>query len=718
MVAVRHGQPLPLAPAGSLPVGPAAWLVEDDTGGLVAIWGMATWCWSAGDVVGRRLAAVGLVATGAASQVEVAVAFGVDDATLRRWSRSWEAEGVAGLAPQRKGPRRRSKLTGEVIAWVWTLRAGGASMAAIAGEVGVSVDSVRTALRIESPGPAEGAEGQDGAGERSDGCGGGGLEKLAEPQRRRAEAEAAAAGLLAEAEPIICEGASLPLVGALLILPALAVSGLLECFEAVYAAPKAALYGVRSLVLTLVFAALLGECRAEGLTRVPPVAMGRLLGLDRGPEVKTIRRRMEALSEAKASGGLLVALARHHAAAHPEAMGIVYVDGHVRAYHGGSDLPRAHLARARIAMAATTDSWLADANGDAILVWSSPPGAALTGELKAAAAAVRDLLGPEARPTIGFDRGGWSPAVFAELVDAGFHILTYRKAPLRPEPRSRFSPHELTDRFGHTHTYHLAERRVRIGYSTGKQRPYFAARQVSRLDPTSGHQTQIVTTRTDLAVTDVASAMFSRWREENLFRFMRPRHLDAMDSYAKTPDDPDRMVPNPAKKHAARAVKAAKADLAAAKTAAIDTARGGQAAATTPIAAAEAHLVEAKAAAKAIPAKIRLGDLRPDDLRLDDERKRIHDAIRMATWNAEHTPARALGPHYTRAEDEAHSLLAEAFAASADLQIVGDCLHVSLEPLSAPRRSRAIAALAAELTATETVYPGTDLRLVYQVKGH
>ncbi|MGH9061309.1 MAG: putative transposase, partial [Acidimicrobiales bacterium] len=310
------------------------------------------------------------------------------------------------------------------------------------------------------------------------------------------------------------------------------------------------------------------------------------------------------------------------------------------------------------------------------------------------------------------------PAVFASLVEARFHILTYRKAPLCPEARARFSAHEVTDRFGHVQTYHLADRPVRLSYTKDNKRRYFAARQVTRLDPASGHQTQIVTTRADLPVTGVARAMFSRWREENLFRFMRPRGLDAMDSYAKVGDDPDRMVPNPAKKRAAQAVKAAKADLATAKSAAIDTALGGAAAANAPIASAEAALADQRAVAKAIPAKIRLGDIRPDAVRLDDERKRLHDAIRMATWNAEHALARALGPHYARAEDEAHSLLAETFAGSADLQIVGDCLHVSLEPLSAPRRSRAIAALAAELTATETLYPGTDLRLVYRVKDY
>jgi len=85
---------------------------------------------------------------------------------------------------------------------------------------------------------------------------------------------------------------------------------------------------------------------------------------------------------------LLMALAHHHASAHPEAMGLLYLDGHVRAYHGGADLQRAHLARAMIAMAATTGTWLADRNGDAVLVCSSVPGGALSGELAKAVSEV------------------------------------------------------------------------------------------------------------------------------------------------------------------------------------------------------------------------------------------------------------------------------------------------------------------------------------------
>ena len=45
--------------------------------------------------------------------------------------------------------------------------------------------------------------------------------------------------------------------------------------------------------------------------------------------------------------------------------------------------------------------------------------------------------------------------------------------------------------------------------------------------------------------------MGSRWRQENHYRYARMHFdLDSHDSYRATDDDPDRMVPNPAKKPA------------------------------------------------------------------------------------------------------------------------------------------------------------------------
>lgn len=711
MGSVRSGQPLPLVPAGSVMIGPAVALVENDEGGVVFIWGMASSCWTSGDVVGRRLAAVSLVVTASAHRYQVAQGFGVHHNTLRDWVQAWEAEGVDGLGVEQRGPKGPSKLTPEVAARCCSLRAEGRSLAAVAAMVGVSTDTVRRALAVQAD---RDAAASSAAIPEPEPTAGSALVPLARPEPRGTERALAHAGLLSGAEPVMCEGASLPFVGVLLVLPALAVTGLLEVAHAIYGAPKAAFYGVRSLLLTLVFAALLGEPRAEGLTRLDPLSLGRLLGLDRGPEVGTMRRRMEGLAGLRRADALVMGLARHHVAAHPEAMGILYIDGHVRAYHGGADLSRTHLARARIAMAATTDTWLADARGDAVLVWSSLPGTSLAGELGHATRVVRELLGPDARPTICFDRGGWSPALFAELVKEGFHILTYRKGPLTPEPADAFTAYKVRDSFGHPSTYLLGDRQVTISYDRGRKD--FSCRQVTRLDATSDHQTQILTTRADLAVTEVAQAMFSRWRAENLFRFMRPRGLDAMDSYAKVADDPDRLVPNPAKDKSRQELVDARAGLSAAKAAVASAALATNSASAQPISDARTALAEAEYASADIPAKVPLGSVRPDAMVLDDERKRIHDAARMAAWNAEHTLARALSPHYARAEDEAHSLLSEAFSAPADMEIIGEELHVRIEPLSSPRRSRAIAALCAELTATETLYPGTNLRLVYSVK--
>ena len=718
---MHRGQPLPLAPAGSVTVAPGVEVLELEAGGAVFVWGRAAWCWDAGDVVARRLAAVQLVETRSARHGEVAAAWGTDPDTLRRWRRAYLNGGVEGLAPAKRGPKGPSKLSGDTVAEIRRRRASGVSMDEVAAAVGVSRNSVSRALAA-----ADRAAPVDGGGDDDideDGDGAGGLVPLARPEPRTTEREAARGGGLAGAAPVICEGAGLPLAGALVILPALAVTGLLEVAEQVYGRARAAFYGLGSLLLTIVFAALVGEPRAEGLTRIDPVDVGRLLGLDRAPEVKTIRRRISELATQRRADRLLAGLAARHAAAHDEAMGVLYVDGHVRAYHGSADVPKAHVARIRLSMPAECDTWLADANGDGLLVWTAPPGASLVGELRKVAEAVRALVGPDRRPTIAFDRGGWSPILFTELVAAGFDILTYRKAPCLPEPRSAFSRHDFADDRARTQEYWLADRNVRITYKHHNKTRRFACRQITRLDPDSGHQTQVLTTRTEADPAPLAYAMFSRWRQENFFRYMRHHYaLDGLDAYATTPDDPDRTVPNPARRTADRALRDARGRLAAAEAEEGRATINGRRtpAATTEMAAAftaaQAHIDGLAAAARAIPARAPLGESHPDGARLDPERKRLHDAVRMATYNAESALARLLTAHYRRADDEARSLLREIFHTPADLQVIGNELHIRINPLSAPRRTRALAGLCTDLTATKTTYPGTNLTLVYTVK--
>ena len=344
---------------------------------MVFLWAMAAWCWSPTDVASRRLAALQLVSTRSASRAAVAVAFGVDETSLWRWQQRYAAGGVAALDPSARGPKRPSKLTEEKVGEITALRSQGMAMAEIAGRVGVSLNSVSRALRPAVPVLRPASEE---------------LVPLARPEPRTEERQAARAGELIEAPPVITQGSSLPLAGALVILPALAATGLLDCFAATYGRAKAAFYGLRSLVLCVVFTALVGEARVEGLTRIDPVDVGRLLGLDRAPEPKTMRRRMAALSERHLAGNLLGALARRHVEGHAEAVGVLYVDGHVRAYHATARIPKAHVARIRLSMPAELDTWIADANGDGLLVWQAAPGASLAAELRTVAREVRQLL--------------------------------------------------------------------------------------------------------------------------------------------------------------------------------------------------------------------------------------------------------------------------------------------------------------------------------------
>ena len=104
--------PLPLLPGDAAEIAPGVGMVTGPDGsGVMWVHGLATFAWDAGDEAGRRLAAVQLWQLKAATQAQVAEAFGVIPVSVWRWEKALAAGGVAGLVPDRKGPRRASKLT-------------------------------------------------------------------------------------------------------------------------------------------------------------------------------------------------------------------------------------------------------------------------------------------------------------------------------------------------------------------------------------------------------------------------------------------------------------------------------------------------------------------------------------------------------------------------------------------------------------------------------
>jgi hypothetical protein len=739
---------LPLTPPGAVEIGPIAALVRDDDGGsVVYVNGMATFCFDAGDEVGRRLAAVQLVETEIARPSQVACGFGVTRDTLWRWRQGFAAGGVAGLVAGKRGPAGPFKLTEEVVVRIRELAGQGGSLAAIGAETGVSTATVRVALgrrrgsigwearnaaaksRIEGgaesacadslvAGEVESAAAADQFADDADEQTASMLAVLADPAPRTGERALARYGLLTEAEPVFTQGARLPLAGLWLVLPALAVTGLLEVFTDTYGRLRNGFYGLRPVVLTLLFLALLRDPRAEGLTRLTPADLGRLLGLDRAPEVKTLRRKLGELAGYRRGAALQSGLAAAHAAARPDAIGYLMIDGHMRAYFGTRDLQKTHVARLHMAARATAETWVADADGQPVMVITAAPSSSLAGEIERLLPQLRATVGAHRSATLIFDRGGWSPALLKKIVDAKFDLICWRKGDFQPLGDTGFAEHSVTDAdTGVEHTYTLAETTTEL--DCGKNGA-LSLRQIHKRGR-DGCQHPLVTSRRDLPAAEIVWRLGDRWRQENYFRYGRTHFaLDALDGYTDKPDDPTRLVPNPAKTDAAAAVSAAEHRLADTETVlahAISAAAGAAGrpgnhgcatvdpAAVAAVEAARTRLDQARADRADIPTRVPLATTRPNARLLDEETKLITHAIRMSAYNAETTLARLLREHYPRAADEARALLREAMRLPGDIHITGDTLHLRLDPATAARRSRAIAGLCHELTATQTRYP-------------
>ena len=234
--------PLPLLPAGAAEIAPGVGLLAGEDGGLAAVHGLATFAWDAGDEAGRRLAAVQLVRLRAASQGQVAEAFGVDPATVWRWDQAVASGGVAGLVPARRGPKGASKLTPGPAARIAGLDAGGQTLRQIAAATGVSTFTVRAALgRVRPDGQGRAGDGDAGQGSVPDQRDGETaaadepLPVLPDPVPRDGERALARWGLLGEgAEPVFAAVTRYPLAGLLLALPALEGTGLIEAARQVY----------------------------------------------------------------------------------------------------------------------------------------------------------------------------------------------------------------------------------------------------------------------------------------------------------------------------------------------------------------------------------------------------------------------------------------------------------------------------------------------------
>lgn len=727
---------LPVSPPGARPINSVVEMVWDEERVAVFVSGAPLLACKVDDEPELRYMACQLVNLGLARRQEVVAAFGIDRTTLYRWMERVEAFGIVGLMDGVPGPKDGHKLTGERLDEVQRQLDAGVSMRTAAKAVGVSEGTIRHAVKRgrlqrrvkqaeaspDSGGERETDEvmGPLERSERSVSCSAGvGVS-------REEERQLAQTGLLEEAEPRFEAMEAVAYGGALVALPALLAQGLLEGGEAVYGKLRNGFYGLNSVLLTLANMALLRIRSPERLQYHPPAELGVLLGLDRVPEVKTLRRKINELAGRKKATQYSDWLAQRWVARDPDAVGLLYLDGHVRPYHGRKhNLPKAHVARRRLAMDATTDFWVHDTQAEPLFVVTAEANNSLLSMLKdRILPKVRELVGKGRRVTVVFDREGWSPKSFEEMVGDDFDVTTYRKGKQEPWPEAEFS--ERSVQRGHqTLTYHLAERRVEV-------RKGFSMREIRRLCG-DGHQTAIVTTRHDLPAEELAEQIFRRWAQENFFRYMRHHYaLDALLTYDVEAADPDRLVPNPQKKALAAQVQRVSTELKQLEQQYIQ--------ATIP----DPKQRKAKAADRkreanqlkekihktreecealkqkrsSTPKHVPLSTLMDADniVRLATEEKHLVDTIRMIAYRAETALVTLVAPHYKRTHREGRALVRELLESPADVlpDPEAGLLRIKLHPLANPRSNEAVAALCRHLNSAQTTYPKTDWILHYE----
>jgi transposase len=686
------------------------------------------------DRMAEAHAMISLVEQGWADQIDVARAFDCAARTVRRQQQRFDEGGLAALGRQRGYPPGRARLASCRIKKVQRLRADGNSYRQIARIMGVSAKAIRKLLRRS--GWKEPAPIQPELGLRPAKPGDPKLSAFSSPARegplpshdtdprdRGADRLLARLGLLEDAAPLFGSAKAVARAGVLLALPVLVASGVFECAQEIYGSLGPAFYGLRTSLLTLLLMALWRIKRPEGLKEHSPQDLGRVLGLDRAPEVKTLRRKLARLAAARRAAQLGQALAQQRVALRGEALGFLYIDGHVRVYHGEHRLPKAHVARMRISLPATSDYWVNDSAGDPLLVLTAEANAGLVKMLPGILTQIRALVGKR-RLTVVFDRGGYSPKGFRQILAAGFDLLTYRKGRYPRIPRKCFQRCR-TRREGRMLSYVLADQQVRL------LRGQLRLRQVTRLMD-NGHQTPILTSRRDLPAAQVAYRMFDRWRQENFFKYLREEYaLDALVEYATVPDDPTREVPNPAwaaldarLRQACAQMDRLQAEYGLEALTNLEpqrrTMRGFKTAhgkLGQQIWNAWQRIEQLEKRRAGTPRRVPVQTLTDDPVvKLAPERKHLTNLIKMLAYQAESDLLRLIAPHYRRVGQEGRTLVQSALASAAELQVTQTELWVILAPQSSPHRTRAIAALCDQLNQIKTHFPGSRLCLRYAIK--
>jgi hypothetical protein len=589
-----------------------------------------------------------------------------------------------------------------------------------------------------------------------------------DPRDRSFDRAMAKVGLLDDADPQFATSERVDGLGFFMALALLSKTDTLNIFNKIYGkALGPAFYGVRTTVITILMMLLLRIKRPDHLRRHNPKNLGEVLGLDRIMEVKTLRRKLSRLAGKNQGATLMSELGKSRVLRNPTGEGEIkalYIDGHVKSYHGKFKLGQTWSATKNRVVKAKTNTWLHLPGQTAVYYLESPFNGGLISAINHNLDEIENVCMGE-RPVLVFDREGWNTSFLKAIGDAGWKFITYRKGNYKPLPVDTFESTETQiGKRNYKHApvdienepYNLYETETMEDGSAKKKRKLIGEihfREIRVLSDDKEHQTAIVTnlSATEADTDVVAATLFARWgNQENVFKYMIAEYgLDDLFEYNRDPsrreDDrsgeeeipSDIEHPNPVYLKLTRKISKAlgKRNRILAKYGLeIETEVGSAEESEGGIK--PERLLELIEKIRSRKEGENLCQLNQEVIELRAERGRqpervkvapagykqlrsgvshIVDSLKMVAFDLDNQLYAMLEGHYPNREKDGRQLIASALRTAGSLRVETGRLVVRLEAQSSAHRTAAVDRICEELNQLESLYPGTDLRIVFEI---
>ena len=522
--------------------------------------------------------------------------------------------------------------------------------------------------------------------------------------------------------------------GVLFLLPFLLANGLLS-YKKYYSKRLSGYYDFDSTILTVAFMYLCRIKSVEQLKHHSPGEMGKLLGLDRIPESRCLRGIIKELSVQERASEWNAYLSEDWI--NQEETSFYYIDGHVQVYHGHlANLGKKHVSRQKLCLPGMMEFWVNNADGlpyffvtgqvneklqEVITTQLAPRLLDLTnGKISQQELDTDELL---PRFTLVFDREAYSPSFFRYLWESfRIAVITYRKSVKDKWDEADFSAYDIETEV--ETTMYLCEKEIELNG--------VKMREVRKLTD-SGHQTSVITTNYKIPTVLIALYMFSRWTQENFFRYMRQEYdIDRIVQYGVDKLDQAIMVVNQEYSILTQKLKKLREKKARRQAKLYDLMteniegemeQTGKNIEKQLCFRKEIELLETEehdllTLRKQQPYKISIGEM-PEHTRynkLKTESKHLQNIIKIICYRAEASAANLLAAHYKKSSNEIRALVKSVIFAKADIypDYQTNNLTVRLNSLATPRDNMAVREICQTLNDYEAVFPGTNLKLCFK----